>query len=46
LVAAKKDLVLWEKLGFGPSSVVLLIGTEGATDPGLYDQLVTAGRKK
>jgi hypothetical protein len=25
---------------------VLLIGTEGATDPGLYDRLVTEGRQK
>jgi hypothetical protein len=25
---------------------VLLIGTEGATDPALYDQLVTEGRQK
>ena len=46
LVATKKDPALWEKLEFGPSSVVLLIGTEGATDPGLYDQLVTEGRQK
>jgi diaminopropionate ammonia-lyase len=46
LVAAKKDPALWQKLGFGPTSVVLLIGTEGATDPALYDQLVTEGRQK
>lgn len=46
LVAAKKDPALWQKLGFGPTSVVLLIGTEGATDPGLYDRLVTEGRQK
>ena len=46
LMAAKKDPVLWEKLEFSTSSVVLLIGTEGATDPGLYDQLVTEGRQK
>jgi diaminopropionate ammonia-lyase len=46
LVAAKKDPALWQKLGFGPSSVVLLIGTEGATDPGLYDRLLTEGRQK
>ena len=46
LVAAKKDPALWQKLGFGPTSVVLLIGTEGATDPGLYDQLVAEGRQK
>ena len=46
LIAAKNDPALWQKLGFGPSSVVLLIGTEGATDPGLYDRLLTEGRQK
>ena len=45
LLAAKKDDALWQALGFGPQSVVLLIGTEGATDPDLYQQLVAAGRQ-
>ena len=45
LLAAKKDPALWQELGFGSQSVVLLIGTEGATDPFLYQQLIAAGRQ-
>ena len=44
LLAAKKDPALWQELGFSSQSVVLLIGTEGATDPVLYQQLIAAGR--
>ncbi len=32
----------WQQMGFGPDSVVLLIGTEGATDRDLYEQLVAS----
>ena len=45
LLAAKKDPALWQELGFDSQSVVLLIGTEGATDPVLYQQLIAAGRQ-
>jgi diaminopropionate ammonia-lyase len=40
LLAAKKDPVLWADLGFDAQSVVLLIGTEGATDPELYQSIM------
>ena len=30
-----------QRLGIGPGSRVLLIGTEGATDPALYRELVS-----
>jgi diaminopropionate ammonia-lyase len=40
LLAAKKDPVLWADLGFDSQSVVLLIGTEGATDPELYQSIM------
>lgn len=39
---AKADPAAWEALGFGPESVILLIGTEGATDPDFYRQTVEA----
>ncbi len=42
LLAAKRDPALWSDLGFDENSVILLIGTEGATDPELY-QLIMAG---
>jgi diaminopropionate ammonia-lyase len=45
LLAAKNDPALWQTLGFGPGSVVLLIGTEGATDPVIYDSMITKWRK-
>ena len=44
LLAANRDPALWQTLGFGSDSVVLLIGTEGATDPIIYDSMITKGR--
>ncbi|MDC1382686.1 diaminopropionate ammonia-lyase [Candidatus Puniceispirillum sp.] len=44
LLAAKNDPVLWKSLEFGPNSIVLLIGTEGATDPVIYDSLLAEGQ--
>ena len=40
LLAARRDTDLWRSMGFDRSSVVLLIGTEGATDPELYRSIV------
>jgi diaminopropionate ammonia-lyase len=40
LLAAKRDPALWSDLGFDESSVILLIGTEGATDPELYQSIM------
>ena len=45
LLAAKNDPALWQTLGFGSNSVVLLIGTEGATDPVIYDSMIAKGRQ-
>jgi diaminopropionate ammonia-lyase len=45
LLAAKNDPAVWQALGLGADSIVLLIGTEGATDPVLYEQLLTEGRQ-
>jgi len=39
---AKADPAAWESLGFGPDSVILIAGTEGATDPDFYRQTVAA----
>ena len=39
---AKADPAAWAALGFGPDSVILLVGTEGATDPDFYRQTVDA----
>ena len=44
LLAAKSDPALWQTLGFGQDSVVLLIGTEGATDPVIYNSMIAKGR--
>lgn len=44
LLAAKKDPLLWQEMDFNSESVVLLIGTEGATDADLYAELTAAGR--
>ena len=40
LMAAKRNPVLWSDLGFDENSIVLLIGTEGATDPELYKSIM------
>ena len=42
LMAAKRDQSLWSALDFDENSVVLLIGTEGATDPELYKSIMNA----
>lgn len=39
---AKADPAAWEELGFGPDSVILLVGTEGATDPDFYRTVIEA----
>ena len=44
LLAAKNDPAIWQALEFGPSSVALLIGTEGATDPIIYNALLAKGQ--
>lgn len=40
LVAAVGDAGLVQELGLGPQSRVLVINTEGATDPALYESIV------
>lgn len=40
LLAANKDSKLRRELSLGKDSVVLLIGTEGATDPELYESIL------
>jgi len=39
-VLAAQSAEFAEKLGLGADSKVLVIGTEGATDPELYQQLL------
>ena len=41
-LAAHADPEAWRQLGFGPDSVVLLLGTEGATDPDFYQSIIEA----
>ena len=43
LIAVRQDDVLSEKLGLGPESRVLLIGSEGVTDPVIFAEIM-AGR--
>ena len=40
LLTVLKDATLAEKLGIGPAARVLVINTEGATDPALYEQII------
>lgn len=40
LLQARMDTAKWTKLGFNSESVVVLIGTEGATDVKFYDEVV------
>ncbi len=42
LVAAREDKVMSDTLGLDELSRILVIGTEGATDPDLYNELVNA----
>jgi diaminopropionate ammonia-lyase len=37
---AMRDAPLRQALQLGPESIVLVVGTEGATDPALYEQIV------
>lgn len=41
-IAAREDPAMAAKLGLEASSLVFVIGTEGATDPELYQQLVAS----
>jgi len=40
LLATQGNKELWQTLGLGPDSRVLLIGSEGDTDPAIYKQVV------
>ncbi|MDO8694215.1 MAG: diaminopropionate ammonia-lyase [Sheuella sp.] len=40
LMAAHENTVAWNTLGLGPESRVLMIGSEGDTDPTIYKQVV------
>lgn len=40
LLAARAEPALWQSLGLGPDSRVLLIGSEGDTDPAIYREVV------
>ena len=40
LLAMHDDGAAWQQLDMTPDSVVLLVGTEGATDPDFYRQTV------
>ena len=42
LLQAHADGTAWQEMGFDAESVVLLIGTEGATDPDFFAQTVAA----
>ena len=44
LLAAKEDKKIWHSLGIKSDSVVLLLGTEGATDPYIYSEMLDQGR--
>jgi len=44
LLAAKQDPQCWQKLGFNADSVILLIGSEGATDANIYAELTSLGQ--
>lgn len=44
LLAAKQDAQHWQQLGLSDESVILLIGTEGATDADIYSELTSSGK--
>ena len=44
LLAAHQNPAVWQALELGPDATVLLIGTEGATDPQIYQSMLTAGK--
>ena len=41
-LAAHADPAAWKQLGFDKDSVILLAGTEGATDPEFYQHTIEA----
>jgi diaminopropionate ammonia-lyase len=43
LLAARKDDKIWKDLELDKNSIVLLIGTEGATDRKIYNELLKVG---
>ena len=44
LLAAKQNPQCWQNLGLNSDSVILLIGSEGATDADIYAKLTTSGQ--
>jgi diaminopropionate ammonia-lyase len=46
LLAAKEHEDIWRTLGLGTQSRVLLIGSEGDTDPQIYRQIVARAERK
>jgi len=44
LLAVKQDPQCWQNLGFNSDSVILLIGSEGATDADIYAELTSLGQ--
>ena len=44
LLAAKQDTQCWQNHGFNADSVILLIGSEGATDADIYAELTSLGQ--
>lgn len=46
LLAAKQNPQHWQNLGFDKDSVILLIGSEGATDVDIYDKLTSLGHAR
>ena len=41
LIEAMKDQKVSETMGLNQESVILLFGTEGATDPEIYNSIIT-----
>ncbi len=46
LLAAKHNPQYWQNLGFDKDSVILLIGSEGATDVDIYNKLTSLGHAR
>ena len=46
LLAAKQNPQHWQNLGFDKDSVILLIGSEGATDADIYEKLISLGHAR
>ena len=42
MLQAHMNPARWDEMGFDANSVVLLIGTEGGTDPELYKSIIEA----